>query len=57
MQIAIVLLIVIGTALILHGIFRAADGGGQQRQDPGHGVDVVWRVDSSRHDHRRDHHR
>ena len=45
MQLIFVLLIVIGVALIIHGISRAAAGGGEKPpRDEGHGVDVVWHV-------------
>ena len=48
MQLIFVLLAVVGVALILNGIFRAADSDGEKpTQDEGHGVDVVWRVDHS----------
>ncbi len=45
MQLIFVLLIVIGVALIIHGISRAAAGDGKKPpRDEGHGVDVVWHV-------------
>ena len=53
-ELIIVLPIVIGVALIVYGILRPASGGGGQRQDPGHGVDVVWHIDPSHRGHHRD---
>ncbi len=47
MQLIFVLLIVIGVALIVYGVLRAADGDSTKPpQDEGHGVDVVYRVPS-----------
>lgn len=45
MQIIIVLLIVIGVALILYGIFRAADGDKKSQREESR-VEVVYRVPS-----------